>query len=389
MAVDRAIIPQGRGLDAAAPFPASQKDLHALLLLVKSGRCDSRFANRRAEPRFPVEMISPVRITHPGGSTRLCSAFVHEISERGLGLIHPGFIHPTSACAFLLNARDGARREVEGEVVWSRHLSHSFHTSGVRLRSPIDPRRFAEQHVLNEFMTDAAASRVADMKGKILCVDDGESDLALLAFLLADTGLEVITAKDKGAAIDAQRSHALDMVITDLHLGETTGSELIADLRGDGFSGPILMVTVETRAGLLDDARRAGASDILVKPYTRELLLDAVRRALELGRDGWSGSAPIHSDLPHPGAGPIRTYVEHAHRCAETLEHAVANADVEEARRVCQARRGTGAGFGFQILSDAASEGVRALDASFSTEDARPELLRLVHICRRMAIPPA
>ena len=69
-------------------------------------------------------------------------------------------------------------------------------------------------------------------------------------------------------ALDVSRSLQLDAVITDHHLGESDGSEFVAQLRAQGASCPILMVTNSSDPKVHARAYAAGAAKVF---FDREM----------------------------------------------------------------------------------------------------------------------
>ncbi|MEM7112563.1 MAG: response regulator [Chloroflexota bacterium] len=115
----------------------------------------------------------------------------------------------------------------------------------------------------------------------ILVVDDSVSVRRVVSSLVRSAGWHPLTAKDGLEALETIQSLAQlpDAILLDIEMPRMDGYELTATLRAnDNFKHiPIIMLT--SRAG--DKHRRKaldlGVSDYLVKPYTDEVLLDAVR----------------------------------------------------------------------------------------------------------------
>jgi len=120
---------------------------------------------------------------------------------------------------------------------------------------------------------------------RILIVDDEKSIRMTLRAILKEAGYEVDVAED------AQRARALlanglwDVVVTDIVLPGLSGVELLKAIRS---SAPpdvqVIMMTGEPTVKTAAEAVRAGASDYLPKPVTKDSILTAVRRAVETKR---------------------------------------------------------------------------------------------------------
>lgn len=123
---------------------------------------------------------------------------------------------------------------------------------------------------------------------RILIVDDEEADRLYLQAILARGGHETFFAHDGAEALRQYQAHGIDVVVTDLHMPEVHGFELISVLRD--FEPPPRVIAVSgTGTFQLHMAEALGAKWTLTKPVDPELLLDAVGRALA---DEGPGVAP-------------------------------------------------------------------------------------------------
>jgi two-component system chemotaxis response regulator CheY len=119
------------------------------------------------------------------------------------------------------------------------------------------------------------------MGKKIMVVDDSRTVRQQVANLLTEAGYEIIEASDgvEGAEkIDS--SHDLAMVICDVNMPRMNGIEMLTLLKKSGRHDDlvVLMLTTEGQAGPIAKAKQAGARGWIVKPFTTETLLTAVRK---------------------------------------------------------------------------------------------------------------
>jgi len=117
---------------------------------------------------------------------------------------------------------------------------------------------------------------------KILAVDDSISIRQMVKLALSQGGYEVISAEDGNDGLAKARGCRADMVITDLNMPGMNGLALIREIRKlPNYTGvPIIFLTTESDAGLKQEAKAAGATGWIVKPFQGEQLLSAVRKVL-------------------------------------------------------------------------------------------------------------
>jgi two-component system chemotaxis response regulator CheY len=113
---------------------------------------------------------------------------------------------------------------------------------------------------------------------KILAVDDTASVRALLVHCLRQAGHDVIEAENGADALTLLDEHRPALVISDLNMPVMDGIEFTRACRSHeaGRATPIILLTTETGAALRAEARAAGATAWLVKPFQPESLLTLV-----------------------------------------------------------------------------------------------------------------
>jgi two-component system, chemotaxis family, chemotaxis protein CheY len=120
------------------------------------------------------------------------------------------------------------------------------------------------------------------MSKTILSVDDSVSALQMIKLTLAAAGYQVIQAGNGAEGLAKARSTAADMVITDLNMPVMNGIGLIRELRRlPNYKGvPIVFLTTESDPAMKQEAKAAGATGWITKPFQQEQLLAVVRKVL-------------------------------------------------------------------------------------------------------------
>jgi len=120
------------------------------------------------------------------------------------------------------------------------------------------------------------------MQPTVLIVDDSITMRALVRQALELDAYTVIEACHGAAALAALERIHTDLVITDLLMPEMDGITLTRSLRADARFAtlPVLVLTTETGAGVMERGRDAGATGWLGKPFHPDTLRQTVRRVL-------------------------------------------------------------------------------------------------------------
>jgi two-component system response regulator FixJ len=112
-------------------------------------------------------------------------------------------------------------------------------------------------------------------------IDDDEAIRHSLAFLLQANEIGVKTYDSGVAFLGLAPSLKSGCVITDVRMPEINGIELLRRLRELKVMLPVIVVTGHGDVPLAVEAMKFGASDFLEKPFDDEVLLAAVRSALD------------------------------------------------------------------------------------------------------------
>jgi two-component system chemotaxis response regulator CheY len=120
------------------------------------------------------------------------------------------------------------------------------------------------------------------MAKTVLAVDDSVSIRMMVSFTLQQCGYAVIEAEDGMAGLMKLRNQIVDMVITDLNMPRLDGISFIRSIRAqpDYRHTPVVMLTTEFQDASKQQAREAGATGWITKPFRPEQLLAVVRKMI-------------------------------------------------------------------------------------------------------------
>ncbi len=124
------------------------------------------------------------------------------------------------------------------------------------------------------------------MNGRVLIVEDDPALCRLLAEQLTAEGLSVEFRSDAEQGLALATSTELDAVIADVTMPRVTGIQLAQHVAAARPELPVILITAFGSVDNAVAAIRAGAYDFITKPIDLEVLLIAVRRAVQRRRLG-------------------------------------------------------------------------------------------------------
>jgi FixJ family two-component response regulator len=117
----------------------------------------------------------------------------------------------------------------------------------------------------------------------ISVVDDDQSIRESLRGLLESVGFAVETFSSARDFLDSECLTRTDCLILDVRMPGMRGPELQRELTRRGYEVPIVFITAHGDEDVRPRVLSAGAVDYLLKPFTEEALLKAIRSAIPPG----------------------------------------------------------------------------------------------------------
>ncbi|MCJ2183966.1 response regulator [Novosphingobium sp. 1949] len=116
----------------------------------------------------------------------------------------------------------------------------------------------------------------------ILTVDDSSSVRMAIRIALSGAGHTVAEANDGSDGLNKARMAKYDLIITDLNMPNMNGLDMIREIRKLPIQTgtPIIFLTTESDDSLKQQARAAGATGWLVKPFVPDHLLKVAQKVL-------------------------------------------------------------------------------------------------------------
>lgn len=114
-------------------------------------------------------------------------------------------------------------------------------------------------------------------------VDDDPDIPAALGSFIRSLGYSAACFGSAEALLAAGKLHQFNCVISDIHMPNMSGIELIFELRKLRADLPIILMTGRFEQGLREEAFECGASAFITKPFSLDELLEAVEQIV----GGW------------------------------------------------------------------------------------------------------
>ena len=119
-----------------------------------------------------------------------------------------------------------------------------------------------------------------EQRPKILVVDDEESIRLTFEVFLTEASYEVKTASGFHEAVNAMKGTDFDLIFLDIILRRRSGIDLLREIKRQGITCPVIVITGDPNAQTATQAFDLGAFGHISKPVTQEKLLRLTRIAL-------------------------------------------------------------------------------------------------------------
>ena len=120
------------------------------------------------------------------------------------------------------------------------------------------------------------------MSASILAVDDSASLRMAIRIALTGAGYTVTEAVDGVDGLAKAGANRFDMIVTDLNMPNMDGLSMIRALREQpAWAGvPIIFLSTESDAEVKAQAKAAGATGWLVKPFDPNRLIEVIQKVI-------------------------------------------------------------------------------------------------------------
>ena len=126
----------------------------------------------------------------------------------------------------------------------------------------------------------------------VLVVDDDSAMCRILHRMLSDEQYKVQTSQSVANALEAIEQKPFDAYVMDYKLPDGSGLDVAERVRSKWGAAPIILMSGYDPSAVALRAQKLCISDFLEKPFSREIICNAVKKAI--------GSAKVTSELSQP-----------------------------------------------------------------------------------------
>jgi signal transduction histidine kinase/DNA-binding response OmpR family regulator len=227
------------------------------------------------------------------------------------------------------------------------------------------------EHATAPAYHEASHDSIAELERKsdglrILLADDSDDNRFLILSYLKQVNCSIEIAQNGQEAVDKFRNGRFDVVLTDVEMpvmdGYTATREIRRYEREAGIPAtPVLALTAHAFADMAEKGREAGFTAHLVKPVRKTTLLEAIAVHAGLARPAGKAQETAAPEAPADELvvrveqgmeDVVPGYLEKRRKDVDLYRQALAAGDFDAVRMLGHKMKGTGAGYGFPVLTE-------------------------------------
>ncbi|MCW8997928.1 MAG: response regulator, partial [Kangiellaceae bacterium] len=210
--------------------------------------------------------------------------------------------------AVLLNTNDETVINQYAELGIAHHISKPLIRKNF-YNALFEWFEIGKQKTMEDEASEDSNTNVDSGPSRILCVDDNEANLKLIAELLSEYNVDTTLADDGVEAVKACEKSSFDLIFMDIQMPEMDGVEAtrhIRKLKSSKARTPIIALTAHAMKGEKEKLLAEGMDDYLTKPISQAQLEETInkwtRKKLVQKEDSKSPQAETSLQLPSANA---------------------------------------------------------------------------------------
>lgn len=159
--------------------------------------------------------------------------------------------------------------------------------SEIKLNSEVDQGSIFSFEIecdnpLKQNVVQAQSFKINPLKGKkIIQVEDNQINRLVVEKFLKGYEVDLNTFGDGQDGLDALIENEWDIALVDINIPTLNGYEIVTSVRKIHPTEPIIAVTASELSEIKERAVKAGITDVLIKPFSKETLINTISKYLQ------------------------------------------------------------------------------------------------------------
>jgi len=227
---------------------------------------------------------------------------------------------------------------------------------------------------------------VNSVSGKVLLAEDTDDNQRLISMYLRRAGATVEVVENGQQALHKALQQEYDLILMDMQMPIMGGLEAIDKLRVAGYKQPIVTLTANALKQDRERCAQAGADDYITKPLDLELfygiLTTYLKKSLPTVPASVTATADIVDDPEYKEL--VIKFIEDLPGKMQSITEAYRKHNWADMKSLVHKLKGTGASFGYPVITELASNIYKFLQENNYTE-LQDSLAKLDKVCHSIA----
>ncbi len=156
--------------------------------------------------------------------------------------------------------------------------NHEYiHLSSILLIKGLEPGTFG-MFLPVHLAVDFFGEEIHEKKTNVLVLDDSMTDIKIIKKLLVNTEFRVISTNNITDIFTILNKEKIHLILLDVIMPEGNGVDVCKKIKKTPYTKgiPVIMISAKPTEATVIESLEAGARDFLVKPFTKEKLLNKI-----------------------------------------------------------------------------------------------------------------
>ena len=113
---------------------------------------------------------------------------------------------------------------------------------------------------------------------KVMIVDDAQFMRTILREILKELSTDIVEASDGAEAVEVYKLYEPDLVTMDITMPNMDGISALKAIKAFDANATVVMCSAMGQKAMVIDAINSGAKDFIVKPFSKEKVIEVVKK---------------------------------------------------------------------------------------------------------------